>query len=172
MEIYFQPNKDKTGITIVNDYQKSRFMEWLKKYQNFKVEPIIEDAPNKRRYLEGAVIPAYAHWQYSIDPRELGASDKRRYLFMRDFNAEVVKNRQGDPERVPQSSKGLVRDLLDTYTRYAEENGAPIPNPELYKKWRDEYGMDIRFKDFYSWLEFLGIKEDSMPSAETFNKLN
>ena len=171
MEIYFQPNKEKNGIVIVNEYQKARFMEWLKKYDSFKVEPIINESGKSRRYLEGAVIPSYCKWQYNIDPREPGAQDKRRLLFMRDFNNEIVTNREGEPERVPVSSRGKAREVLENWQRYAEENGAPIPNPELYKKWRDEWGMDIRFKNFYEWLEFLGIEEDAMPSSETFNKL-
>jgi len=171
MEIYATPNKDRNGFTVVNNYQRGQFFEWLKKYDSFKIEPVIQESSNRRRYLEGAVIPCYCKWQYAIDPREPGKADQRRVLFMRDFNSDIVTNRNGDPERVPLSSKGEVSNILNTYTRYAEENGAPIPNPELYKKWRDEYGMDIRFKDFYSWLEFLGIEEDAMPSAETFNKL-
>ena len=171
MEIYFTPNKEKNGITIVNEYQKGKFLEWLKKYESFKVEPIIQESANRRRYLEGAVIPAYCKWQYGIDPRESGKSDQRRSLFMSDFNSDIVTNRDGEPSRVPMSSKGRASDILDNYTRYAEENGAPIPNPDLYKKWRDEWGMDIRFKNFYEWLEFLGIEEDAMPSAETFTRL-
>lgn len=172
MEIYLTPNKEKNGITIVNEYQKARFMEWLKKYNTFKIEPVAEDSQNGRRYLEGAVVPAYVKWQYGIDPREPGKSDVRRDLFMRDFNSDIVTNRNGNPERVAVSSKGEVKNILNNYTRYAEENGAPIPNPDLYKKWRDEWSMDIRFKNFYEWLDFLGIEEDAMPSAETFKKLD
>lgn len=171
MEIYFTPNKDRNGITITSEYQKARFMDWLKKYDAFKIEPVIEESTNRRRYLEGAVIPAYCKWQYSIDPREPGQGEKRRSLFMQDFNFEIVSDRNNNPKKVPLSSRGMANDLLNEYTTYAEQNGAPIPNPDLYKKWRDNWGMDIRFKDFYEWLDFLGLEEDAMPSEETLTKL-
>lgn len=171
MEIYFTPNKEKNGITITSEYQKARFMDWLKKYNAFKIEPVVEESSLRRRYLEGAVIPAYCRWQYGIDPREPGQGNKRRDLFMKDFNFEIVTNRDGEPAKVALSSRGLANDLLNDYTQYAEQNGAPIPNPELYKNWRDNWSMDIRFKDFYEWLNFLGLEEDAMPSAETLEKL-
>lgn len=172
MEIIAIPNEQKTAFAIPNEYQKARLLEWLKKYGSFKITPITEDSHKSRRYLHGAVEPSWAKWQYGIDPRQPGMGDVRHFLFMRDFNATIISNRDGDPERVPQSSRGMVREVLDTWSRYCEENGAPIPNPDLYKKWRDEWSMDLRFPTFHDWLEFLNIEEDAMPSAETFAVLS
>lgn len=171
LEIIATPNEAKNGFKIESEYHKSVLKSWFGKYPAFKITPIVKESGESRRYLEGAVITAYCKWQYGIDPREPSMSDTRRYLFKRDFSNEIVKQRDGTIERVPTTSKGKAREILDTYTRWAEENGAPIPNPDLYKKWRDEWSMDKRWPTFYDWLDALGIEEDAMPSAETINQL-
>ena len=167
LEIYAEPNDTKNGFRIPNEYNRARFLDWLKKYKSFKITPVVEESRVSRGYLNGAVVPSYCHWQYGIDPRELGKSDQRAYLFRRDFNGEVVTNRAGEPERIPTSLLGKTREVLDSYTRWAEENGAPIPNPDLYKKWRDEFSMNPRWAHYWDWLEALGVGDDAMPSAET-----
>lgn len=170
-EIQLTPNKERTGFSTRSDYQRSILQEWLRKYKLFKVVPVVTESKQSRGYLFGAVVRDYCHWQYGIDPREPGRDDARKYLFMRDFNSEIVKSRDDEPVRLPQSSKGKVRELLDTYTRWAEENGAPIPNPDLFKLYRDAWSMDMRWQSFHDWLEFLGIASDAMPSRETLSKL-
>jgi hypothetical protein len=117
-----------------------------------------------RGYLEGAVIPAYCNWQYNIDPRAKGKDEARRYLFKKDFNYEIVERRDGQPQRIPVSTKGIVKQVLDRFTRYAEENGCPIPNPELYKEYKNKWNMDNRFPTYHDFLEFLGLEVDAMPS--------
>ncbi|MDQ0316389.1 hypothetical protein [Amorphus orientalis] len=171
MKIIAVPNDTRTGFRIPSEYSKALFLEWLKTHNAFEITPVVEDSKEGRGYLFGAVVPSYCHWQYGIDPREPGRSDQRKFLFMRDFNNEIVENRDGDPERIPLSSKGKVRQLNETYRFYADQNGAPMPNPELYKKWKAEWSMDPRFPTFHDWLAFLGIEEDAMPSAETLAPL-
>lgn len=172
MELILAANETRTGFSAPSDFARARLMEWLKKYPSFKVTPIVKESRKMRGYLHGAVEPAWCKWQYGIDPRDPGRADQRHFLFLRDFNAEIIEDRNGNPERVPQSSRGKLHELLDAYTRYAEENGAPIPNPELYKLYRDEWSMDMRFASFHDWLEFLGIEEDAMPTPETLSALN
>jgi len=91
---------------------------------------------------------------------------------MRDFHCKIVKNRTGEPVRVPLSTRGCVREITDNYSRWAEENSAPIPNPDLFKKYKNEYSMDMRWDCFHDWLDALGLASDSMPSAEVFEQLN
>lgn len=126
-----------------------------------------------RGYLEAAVIPEYCSFQYNIDPRKKGdgIADTRRYLFKRDFNHSIITDRNGNPEKVPKSSLGRVKELLDTYTAWAEENGAKVPNPELYKMWRDKWSMDFRFDTYFDFLKFLDLDCDAMPSNQTLAKL-
>lgn len=171
MKITAVPNTALNGFTIPNDYQKAQLHEWLKKYKRFEIVPVSQESVKARHYLHGAVEPTWAQWQYNIDPREQGLSDSRHYLFMRDFNYSIVKDRKGNLQRVPQTSRGKVFEILEAYTAYATENGAPIPNVELYKTYRDKWSMDIRFPTFYDWLEFLHLDVDAMPSDETLAQL-
>ena len=53
----------------------------------------------------------------------------------------------------------------------APENGMPIPNEKLYLTWRDEHSMNPQWDNYYDWLDFLGIEDDTMPSADTLAKL-
>lgn len=169
--LYLQPNEARTAFKANSDYTKAQLSEWLKKYHNFEVKPVMSDTKKGRRYLEGAIVKSYCRWQYGINPREKGMDDARRSLFMRDFNYEIVENRAGEPVRVPLSSQGRVRDLIDAYTAWAMENGAPVPNPDLYKLFRDKWSQDPRFDDYYDWLAFLGLEDDAMPSAEALKVL-
>lgn len=148
-----------------------KLSEWMKKYNLFKVEPVVKDNWKKRKYLEGGVVRAYCEWQYGIPARERGRDEQRRQLFKRDFHFDIVKNREGEPIRIPLSTVGEVSNILDRYSEWAAENGAPIPNESLFKLWRDQYGTDIRFETFYDWLDFLGIQCDTMPSDAILAKL-
>lgn len=170
LEIYAEPNDTKNGFKITNEYNRSLFLEWLKKYKALKIIPVIEDSRESRGYLYGAVIPTYCEWQYNIPAREKGKTDTREFLFKRDFNSEIIKDREGKPERVPLSLRGKTRVVLDNYTRWADENGAPVPNPDLYKTYKKEFSMDLRWPTFYDWLNELGIEQDAMPSAETLDQ--
>lgn len=172
MEIYAKPNETKNGFNIPSDYNKGRLLEWFKKYKYFKIIPVEEDTDNRIGYLEGAVIPAYGKWQYGIDPRDQERRNAARNLFKQDFNGEIIEDRNGNPTKISKSTKGKRAELLNKYTEWATENGAPIPNPDLYKTWRDKWSTDIRFYEYQDWLDFLGIDIDSMPSAETIAKLH
>lgn len=171
MKITLTPNHDKTAFSVPSEYNKSVLKDWLKKYKAFNLIPKDEERINRRRYLEGAVIPAYCEWQYGINARDLRRDEARRLLFKSDFNYEIVTDRNGNPKRSPLSSKGLAKEILDKFTRYAEENGCPIPNPELFKLWRDKWSKDDRFPTFHEFLDFLGLQVDAMPSEQALAKL-
>jgi len=164
-------NKKRTGFSIPSEYNKSVLADWLKKYDAFDLEPRIQESKESRGYLEGGVVRAYCEWQYGIDARAGGKSEQRRFLFKRDFNYEIVEDRQGNPVRSPVSSKGKAKKVLKEYQRYSEENGAPLPNPALYNLWRDEWSMDSRFPTFFEFLDFLELECDAFPSDQTLAKL-
>lgn len=170
--IYAIPNKQKTAFHIPSDWSRSLLLEWFKKYKKFKIIPDEEDTIKGRSYLEGAVRVAYCEWQYGIDPRKNENKNQCRFLFMRDFNYDIIEDREGNPIRVPKdTSKGRVKDITNNYTDWAVKNGAPVPNPELFKLYRDKYKNDLRFSSFYEFLDFLGLDCDAMPSEETLSKL-
>lgn len=115
---------------------------------------------------------AYGKWQYDLDPREPKNAQTARNLFKQDFWFTVVKDRDGKPKKTVKSLKNNHRAALDAYMEFAPENGMPIPNEKLYKTWKDQYSMDTRFSNYYDWLDFLGLEEDSMPSKEALAKLD
>lgn len=170
-KVIAQPNETKRGFHFPSEYSRSLLLDWLKKYDKFEITPVIYDSYKSRRYLEGAVIPEYCRWQYNIDPRDPQRDEARRYLFKRDFNYEVITGKEGEPVRIPLSSKGKVREILEKFTEWASENGCKIPNPDLYKMWRDEWSMDLRFPTFHDFLTFLNLDCDAMPSRESLKIL-
>lgn len=170
--IYLQPNEARNGFSTKSDYTRSLLADYLKKYRTFEVRPVNPDSKKGRRFLEAAVIPAYCEWQYGIPARESDRDEQRRMLFKRDFHFDIVKNREGEPVRIPLSTVGHVTDINNAYTSWAQENGAPVPNADLFKLYRDKWKTDIRFENYFEWLEFLGITCDTMPSKQTLSKLD
>lgn len=131
-----------------------------------------DESRASRGFLEGAVIPAYCEWQYNIPAKAKGYDDARRYIFKKDFNYEIVKSRLGTPQRIPLSTRGQAKVVLDKFTRYAQENGCPVPNVELYKLYKNNWSMDKRFPTFHHFLEFLDLQVDAMPSDQTLKVLD
>lgn len=170
-KIIATPNEAKTAFAIPSEYSKALLLDWFKKYNRFEIIPIITESTKGRGYLEGAVIPQYCKWQYDVNPKDPQKDETRRFLFKRDFHYEVVTDRSGKPVRAPRSSKGMANEILNTWTEWASENGCPIPNPELYKLWRDEWSMNPRFPYYFEFLEVLGVEVDAMPSKETLSVL-
>lgn len=165
-------NAQKTGFKFESEYNRATFLIWLKKYNLFEISPVIEESRECRGYLEGGIVPAYCEWQYKINARDRGKSEQRRFLFKRDFNYEIVNDREGTPVRSPISSKGIAAKIAFNYTDWAEQNGAPIPNPAFYKLWRDKYSFDPRFPTFFEFMDFLDLECDAMPSNEKLRELD
>lgn len=172
--IQAEPHGDTFKLSIPSEYNRLLVKDMVRsgRVTLFELVPRVRGSKKQRGYLEGAVVPAYGLWQYDLDPRQPKNAEKARDLFKYDFNYIVVAGRDKKPRRVPQSLKGKHAEVLDRYTEWAQENGAPVPNEQLYKKWRDEYSMDTRYDNYYDWLAALGLECDAMPSAETFNKLD
>lgn len=167
--IQAEPHGDSFKLSIPSEYNRLRIKDMVRsgRVNLFELVPRVRASKRQRGYLEGAVVPAYGHWQYNLDPRDPKSSEKARDLFKYDFNSIVVSGRDKKPRRVPQSLKGKHAEMLDKYTEWAQENGAPIPNEKLYKTWRDEYSKDTRWSNYYDWLDALELDVDSMPSLET-----
>ena len=160
------------GLTIPSEYNKAKVKQLVKDGVTlFELTPRVRASKKQTGYLEGAVIYAWAKYQYGLDPRNPETHEKARNLFKQDFWFDVIKDRNGNPKKTLRSLRGHHRDALEAYMDIAPENGYPIPNEKLYLKWRDEFSMDTRWSNYYDFLDFLGLEEDSMPSEEAFNKL-
>lgn len=167
-----EPYKDSFKLSIPSEYNKIVIKEMVvdQEVRWFELIPRVRSSKSQRGYLEGAVIPTYCYWQYGIDPRKPN-EDKVRDLFKADFWYEIIKKRNGEPEKSLLSWRKRQTEVLDKYTTWAQENGAPVPNEKLYLLWRDTYSMDTRWNHYWDWLDYLGLEQDSMPSAETINKI-
>lgn len=162
----------KQGLKIESEYNRIRVRQMVKDGTTlFELTPRIRASRKQQGYVEGALVGAWAKYQYGIDPRDPSQRDTARLLFKQDWNNTVIKDKDGKPRRVALSLKGKHKEVLDKYMELAPENGYPIPNSELYLKWRDEFSMMPEWADYWDWLNFLGIEEDAMPSEETFTKL-
>jgi len=136
----------------------------------FELRPRVRASRKQQGYLEGAVIWVYAKWQYGLDPRNPENHEKARFLFKRDFLFEIIKDKKGNPARVPMSLRNRQTEALDKYVSWAQENGAPVPNEELYKLWRDTYSMEPRWEHYWDFLDQLGLEHDAHPSSETIKE--
>lgn len=165
-KILVKKNKQGTGFDLGSDHNRAVFKDWLQKHDLFEITPRIRGSKAQVRYLEGAVIPAYAHFQYDIDPRDPHQHEIARTLFKQDFHYTIVTDRAGKLRRVARSLKDHHREVLDKYTTWAAENGAPIPNEKLYELWRDEFSMEVRWNSYWDWLHELELAPDAMPSSE------
>lgn len=167
-----EPYNDSFKLTIPSEYNRMVVKDMVRnqKVRFFELTPRVRGSKNQRGYLEGAVIPVYCSWQYGFDPRDSTKAVNIRDLFKADFHYTIIKRRDGTPEKVLQSFKNCQADVLDKYTIWADNNGAPVPNEVIYKLWRDTYSMDTRWAHYWDWLDFLGLEHDSMPSAETINQ--
>jgi hypothetical protein len=170
--IQAEPFKDSFKLTIPSEYNRAVVKELVlkDKVTLFELNPRIRSSKNQRGYLEGAVIPVYCHWQYGLDPRKPDDIKRARDLFKLDFHYEIVKTKTGEPKKIPVSLRNEQAHVLNKYTEWASENGAPIPNENLYKLWRDHYSMYVRWEHYWDWLDYLGLEHDSMPSAEAIKE--
>lgn len=167
-----EPYGNSFKLTIPSEYNRLRVKDMVinEKVTLFQIMPRIRASRNQRGYLEGAVVWVYANWQYGLDPRKPENHETARNLFKQDFNYKIVNDRNGNPVRIPESLRNKQTEALDRYTSWAQENGAPIPNEQLYKLWRDKYSMDPRWQNYWDFLEELGLEHDAHPSNETLKE--
>lgn len=155
---------EKGGFTFGSDYAKARFIDYAKKHPGDPIEIVAGVESKKARgYLEAAIIPSYCKHQYGLDPRT-SHPDAMRYLFKTDFAYDIVRDREGIARRVPRSSQGQAVALANLYTEWAVQNGFPVPNAALWKRWKNEFKSDGRYATYWDWLEALGLEEDAGPS--------
>lgn len=167
-----EPHGNSFKLTIPSEYNRLRVKDYVvkEKVTLFQMLPRVRASRSQRGYLEGAVIWVYANWQYGLDPRNPETHETARDLFKRDFNYEIVRDREGKPSRIQMSLKGKQTQALDNYVEWAQENGAPVPNENLYKLWRDTYSMEPKWEHYWDFLEQLGLEHDAMPSKETMKQ--
>ncbi len=143
-----------------SEYNGHRFNDFLKKHgvnTLFELSPKQKVTPEARGYFEGALVPAYCDWAEGLNPLVEDDILAVREMLKREFNGRWVVNLQGRAEKVAKSTKGLSRQefresFIQQIVDYFERNQIPVPNPDLYKKWRDQYFHKEPELTFWQWL--------------------
>lgn len=159
---------DKDGrLDFRSQYNQHRFNEFLKKNPKtiFELNAKQKITPEARGYFEGALIPAYCDWAEGLNPLVEDDLLAVREMLKREFNGRWVVNLKGKPERIAKSTKGLTRQefrevFIEKIVDYFEKNQIPIPNPDMYKRWRDEYFHNEPELTFWQWLRKHGLACD------------
>jgi hypothetical protein len=154
------------GLDAGSDYNKARFKEWLKKHAGLRVRiELDEPESNKlRRYFEGAVVPEVCqHWEW-CDPSKPDDLVACRELLKAEFNGRWLPTPSGGMRKVALSTKTqkVLRPFVNRVTDWMAEQGMPVPNPELYKKFRDS-AMLADGGGYHEWLRKKGTKSDGTP---------
>lgn len=142
-----------------SQYNEMRFRDFIKKNPNaiYELKPKQKISPEARGYFEGALVPAYCEYQEGLNPLNKDDLDAVRDMFKAEFNPRWIVDLHGKPKKVGRSTKTLSRhDFREVFIQkivdYFVENQIPVPNPDLYKKWRDEYFHNEPELTFWQWL--------------------
>lgn len=141
--------------------------QWMQDNEGklLEVSPRDKISKEKRGYFEGAIIPAYCEWHDALDPNNPDHRAWVREELKTEFNGVTIKGISGTPHKVAQSTTVLSNDqfgaFIERITRYFEENEIPIPDTELYKRWRDTFSFD--YPDYWEWLSATNQNADGTP---------
>ena len=151
------------GLDVGSDYNRARFREWLKKHAGLRVRVELDEPESNdlRRYFEGAVVPEVCqHWEW-CDPKSQDDLVSCRELLKAEFNGRWLPTPSGSMRKVAMSTKTqkVLRPFVNRVTDWMAEQGIPIPDPKLYKQWRDS-GLMAGAGSYREWLEDQGMKSD------------
>lgn len=134
---------DGTGLELGTDFNRRKFHDFLKKNPGLrmKIEPVLPESANQRRWFEGALVPLVTFYQKGMDHTAPEDNRKVRDWLKEEFAGEMVVV-AGKANRIAGSTKGrkALQGFIERVMDWAGENGYQIEllNPEEYKKWRDE----------------------------------
>lgn len=168
MKFHFQViMKDgKPAMSFGSDEGRIRFTTWMKKNVGKfgTIEPRDKITREARGYFEGALCPSYLVWM-KANPHDKDNLEAVREIFKLEFNGQLRKGLDGKPMKLAKSTARLTRVEFREFTtkiiEYFVENGIPVPNPDLYKKWADEWRGDYPLLSFWQFLEHFDIKCDT-----------
>src|SRR3990167_10881700 len=150
-----------------SEYNKARFIEYAKKNGPvlLEIKPRQRISQESRGYFEGALVPAYCEWAEKLNPISPEDCDAVRKMFKLEFNGRWLTGLDGEPIKIPQSTKRFSREnfrsqFIEKIVDYFIQNQIPVPNPDLYKKRRDEWANKEPELSFWQFLRKHGLKCD------------
>lgn len=155
------------GLDFLTRTNHERFLAFCRENPNIRlrITPDLVESKHLRRYFEGGIIAALCEYTDGYDRRNPADREAMRDLVMREFNGELRHDLHGRTVRVARPSKGreALNALVERVTDYMAENGIPVPDPALFKRWRDEFSSDVW--DFYDWLDMHNLRPDGSVRA-------
>lgn len=150
------------------------FRTWMRKNigKFGTIEPRDKITKEARGYFEGALVPSYIQWT-DKDPNNRDEQENIRELFKLEFNGMVIDGLDGTPKKVGRSTAKLSQlefreDFVAKIVEYFVENNIPVPNPDLYKKWKDKWSHDDPLSTFWQFLKKYNIKCDAGVEEVTY----
>lgn len=141
--------------------------ERLKREQDQKVRVTYEpyrgvESQDEREFFEAGMIPTFAEYVYpDRSPLKQADIDFVREDIKKEFNGVSGTDMHGNYVKLPRTSKGSVKELLTLCSQYLMENGYPIPNTELWKKWDSEFNRAEG--NYWLWLRKNNLRVDGLP---------
>lgn len=151
---------ERGNVSYGSDLRAYQMRERLKKYAGDIADLEIEtkDSWKERKYWEGGWIPYLCSIIPGYDPKNISSRSKMRETAKQEAYGEIVPDFQGNPTKIADTSKGKVQDLINYFIGWCMENGYAVPNPKLYKTWRDKFFCD--YGDYWIWLEKNNLNVD------------
>lgn len=155
--------------TTTSGFQRASMNAWMQANEGkyLEVTPRDKISNNKRRYFEGALIPAYCDWHEALDPMNKDHRELVREMMKTEFNGTVIKGVFDKPQKVARSTAHLSNEqfgrFLERITTYFIENQIPVPDAELYKRWVDMFQDEC--SDYWEWLQKHRMKVDGTPTT-------
>lgn len=137
----------------------------LRKLGDIKIKTTFEpykrlDSESERGFFEGAMVATFAEYVYpERNPLKREDIDFVRQDIKKEFNGIGGLDMEGNYVKLPRSTKGSLKEVLTLCTQYLMENGYPIPDPELYKKW----DLDRPEGNYWLWLRKNNLQVDGQP---------
>lgn len=132
----------------------------LQKYHGKRAKLVVEvvESQKKRKFFEGAMVPYFCTLFNIFDRKNPDDRAKVREMMKQEFGGEIVPSIGGGVTKVCTTSKGKVDEILNNATDWLKENGYAIPDPELFKKWRDVLLRED--DDYMDWLNKNNLNVD------------
>jgi len=124
-------------IDFQTTFNEARFNDWLKKNEGKPLRITTDDqkSDEARGYYFGALIPTIATHHNSDDYKLW------HEILKQEFNGRLIKRKNGALNKIGMSTRDLNKhnfaEYLNKITGWMADNGMEIPDPEVYKQWRD-----------------------------------
>lgn len=141
----------------MSDYVRADFHDWCKEHEgeSVRIEPEKKPVSQEMRgYYFGAVLPLVRStcddWK-NLTTLEMHEVVKKMFFYFETYNPKTKRTERFGRSVMAESDWNNTRkamEFLQVIAGYLAECGIAMPNPEEYKKWRDESGVVLEKIDY------------------------